>query len=432
MLGTESQSGYARILRRRNSGGVIFCTVRWAGKEVQLVCERAGTAGFSDVRSCPLGSILHFTGTWTHTRSGARSIRVNRAAVQATCGLGLPDKYHGQDPAKRYANRTLDLISSQDTFDFFAFISRAIGRLRMELFARSYQEFITGTLQEEFEGGLAASFSTEAKFNNRQYHLSLTSELKLKRLIMAGFERVFEIAQTFRNEGINPICSPEHTLLEVYEVGRTCNDMMDLLEALVRAIASEYLSIADGAIPFVARQGGRHALDFASPFDRITFADAYRTYVDPSGAPCTIENLVTRYPNAFALDMHRYTWLMKVIESLLCIHIIQPTFLTDLPHGMSPFVKAKVGEPGTSDRAFLIAGGLFLADLYTDEDDVGILRSALAEQRGEISDNPHNFANLLAFGMPPTAGLGLGLRRLFLLFRGELPFNIKETILYPL
>jgi len=116
--------------------------------------------------------------------------------------------------------------------------------------------------------------------------------------------------------GINPICSPEHTLLELYEVGRTCNEMMELLETLVRAIASEHPNVSDGTIPFVDRQGGEHALDFASPFDRITFADAYRAYVDPSGAPCTIENLVTRYPSAFALDMHRYTWLMKVIEPL--------------------------------------------------------------------------------------------------------------------
>lgn len=425
---TARPSGFARILRRRNSGGILFCTVRWSGREEQFMCEKGMAAVFETLSSCPIGSVVEFEGEWTHSRRGTLSIRVTYLLLHADCRRELPDTRKMRSSV-RYANRTTDLIANQEVFNFFKFMARSVMGLRTELSKRGYLEFITGTLQEEFEAGLAGSFSTEAVFNRRTYHLSLTSELKLKRLIMAGMEHVFEIAQTFRNEGANAICSPEHTLLEAYSVGKRCSDMMDLVEALVLGVATEFAPHAK--VAFIDRKGGNHVIDFASKFERISFAQAYSLHVE-GGRPCTLERLIELFPRMFVPGMPRYTWLMKVIETLIAPHMVQPAFLYDLPNGMSPFVQVKKEDPQVSDRAFFIAGGLFLADIYTDENNRENLSKALATAGEEKSKNPESFINLLGYGMPPTAGFGLGLRRLFLLFRGSLPFNIKETILYPL
>jgi lysyl-tRNA synthetase class 2 len=422
-------SGFARILRRRNSGGIVFCTVRWSGKEEQLMCEKDTTAVFETLSSCPIGSLVAFEGEWAYSRRGTLSIRVTSLLLHTDCRRELPDT-HKMRSSVRYANRTTDLIINQEVFDFFRFMARSVMGLRTELSRRGYLEFITGTLQEEFEAGLATSFSTQAAFNRHTYHLSLTSELKLKRLIMAGMEHVFEIAQTFRNEGANAICSPEHTLLEAYSVGKRCSDMMGLVETLVLGVATELAP--DAKVTFVDKRGEKHRIDFASKFECISFSQAYSLYVE-GDRPCTLERLIELFPRMFVPGMPRYTWLMKVIETLLAPHMVQPTFLCDLPNGMSPFVQVKREDPQVSDRAFFMAGGLFLADIYTDENNRENLNKALAKQSGgKESKNPESFINLLGYGMPPTAGFGLGLRRLFLLFRGTLPFNIKETILYPL
>jgi lysyl-tRNA synthetase class 2 len=316
---------------------------------------------------------------------------------------------------------------NDDVFLLAKKMSKALQVIRGVLYDRSFHEFITGVLQENFEAGQAQAFITKCRANDKNYHLSLTSELKLKRLLVAGFEKVFEISQSFRNEGIDSIHSPEFSMLEVYQSQSDVYQMLDLLEDIVCQVVEA--SEGDKFLSY-CQNGKTEHVNYKKPFKRLTFKQAFSSVIGPYDW-CNLERMVEIYPESFSLDMTRFTWLMKVIEKFIVPTIKEPTFLTELPIGMSPFVKNKNQE--VSERAFLISQQTFLADIYTDENDALVLSQLLKEQSEALGANLNSeYLEIIKMGLPQTAGIGLGLNRLFMLMLGNLPSNIKETILYPI
>jgi lysyl-tRNA synthetase class 2 len=420
--------GQARLLSMRKLGKICFCGVRFREDNAQIMLG-VDLPNFGEITRLPLGSLISIRGKKFVSKTGEPTLRVTEANIEHIFADTMPDKYHGLSSGHRYRDRTKDLIVNAESFLFARKMSAALSTIRQNMYRNGFHEFITGVLQERFEGGQANSFSTSCRANNRTLHLSLTSELKLKRLIVSGFERVFEVAQSFRNEGIDAIHSPEFTLLEAYAVGFDCSKMMEILEQMV----CEVVMVCEGSseVPYVMANGGVRNVSYQIPFKRIPFRQAFE---EAAGAwsECDINRLSQKMPESFNLSMTRFTWLMKVIEKMIAPSLVEPTFLTELPVAMSPFVKNHdSGE--ASDRGFLFAQGVFLADVYTDENRLTRVEEALRAQSTETKNPPNEeYLEALRLGIPPTAGIGMGLNRLFMLLLHGLPQNIKETMLYPI
>lgn len=422
--------GFARVINKRVIGKIAFFDVRCLGDHIQIVI-RKNLDNFSELITVPRGSLLYIVGEKIITKSQMPSVRVNQADIVHQYDGTMPEKYHGLNIASRYKNRIDYMLTSEEAFLFTRKMSNALRVMRKVLTERGFQEFLTGVLQDTFEAGQANPFTTLCNARNKEMSLSLTSELKLKRLLIAGFQSVYEIAQSFRNEGIDNIHSPEFTMLEAYSVGYDCTSMMELLEEMLTEIVKDCEDSIDVS---VYNEDGEveRVVSYATPFKRLSFNDAFITFVGDLEL-CDISILSQKYPDMFHSSMTKFTWLMKVIEKIMVPNIHDPTFLTDLPPGMSPFVKKKKDNPKASERAFLISQGLFLADIYSDENDLSTLMSALNDQTQETGNDLNSeYLSVMRYGLPDSAGIGLGVNRLLMLLLGKLPQNIKETILYPI
>lgn len=423
-------AGYARLLVKKCFGRVAFWKVRFAEQNLQLILQSSNLPNFEQLLKTSPGSCVHVAGVKCLSKSGEPSIDVNEASVVATCDHMLPDKFHGFTQVNRYENREVDLLINVDVFEYFRLISDVIRGTREYLWSQGFREFNTGVLQEFFEAGLAKPFTTRCNANGKTYNLSLTSEVKLKRLIVSGYQKVFEILQSFRNEGISPIHSPEFTLLEICQAGVDYQVMMNLAEGMIsHAVGSTFpdlqVPLLDGA--------QRTVVNFGVPFDRITYQEACKRFLGLTEGQCALGYLSDRYPDSFAAGMHKFTWVFKLVEKFVAPLCERPTFITDIPSDISPFVKARIDRPSVSERAVLAIRGMDIADVYTDENDPVKVEEAMrvqCEQTGQSFNE--SCLDLLKYGLPRTASIGLGVNRLLLLLRGDLPCNIRETILYPI
>lgn len=420
--------GFARILIKRKIGNISFWDVRYVEGIVQLVLKKNILHNYKSISKLPVGSIVNFSGVKMSTQKNLYSIEVSVVEKYFVFTGIMPDKFHGLNNEIRYRNRVLDLISNKDSFNLFKKISTATQVIRSFLYKHDYREFNSGILHKVFEGGQASPFSTFCNANKKTLYLNLTNELRLKRLLIAGFEKVFEISQSFRNEGIDAIHFPEFSLLEFYAVQQNCKDMMMLVEKMVKEVFEEndgiekVKSCDDSNIKSVIS---------CNSFKCFSFKEAFEMYVGDYD-DCVLSKMTKRFPGMFYEKMSTFTWLMKIIEKFFVPNIVNPTFLTDLPSGMSPFVKV-IGDGTITERAFLIAQNLFIADIYSDENDGDKIRERLKQQSCETGISiKDDYLQNLSFGLIKTAGVGLGMNRLFMLFLNKQPKNIKETILYPM
>ncbi len=248
--------------------------------------------------------------------------------------------------------------------------------------------------------------------------------------MIAGFEKIFEISQSFRNEGIDAIHSPEFSLLEFYAVQQDYKKMMTLVEEMVRDVVQENNGTKN--VECCDKMGVKTVVSYEDQFRRVSFSDAFEIYVGDY-SECALPKMIEKFPEMFYEGMTTFTWLMKVIEKFFVPNIVNPTFLVDLPSEMSPFAKLPFGD-NVTERAFFIAQRLFIADIYSDENDGDKIRKTLEQQSNEagIPIKGDYLQQVLSFGLVKTAGVGLGMNRLFMLFLNKLPKNIKETILYPM
>ena len=433
----EEVSVAGRIMARRLMGKSAFVDIRDGSGKIQLLFQDIHRFGEEQIQlfdDLDIGDIIGVKGNLLQTRSGEPTVWVENFILLAKSLKPLPEKWHGlSDVDIRYRQRYLDLIANTEVKETFQVRSQVITAIRQFLNQRGFLEVETPVLQPSAGGALALPFITHHHTLDQDFYLRIALELHLKRLIVGGFDKVYEIGHIFRNEGISTQHSPEFTMLESYEAYADYNDVMKMLEEMVSKISQQVLG-TDKV------QFGDNIIDFKPPWKRLSLRDAVKEY---SG----IDFL--KYPTADGLreKMHSMdievdpakNWAQLVDELLSTFvkaELIQPTFLLDYPVEMSPLAKNKPGEEGMVERFQAFAGGLEIANAYSELNDPTEQKERFTEQlkerQGEDEERwtiDEDYLLALEYGMPPTGGLGVGIDRLVMLLTGQQ--SIREVILFP-
>jgi lysyl-tRNA synthetase class 2 len=430
--GEETEQKYrvaGRLHARRGHGKAAFLDLVDRSGRIQLHARRdvLGEESFERLISLDLGDLIGVDGTAFKTRRGEVSLRVDDWTLLAKSLLAPPEKFHGlEDVETRYRQRELDLIANDETRELFILRSRVIAAVRRWLDERGFLEVETPVLQPLYGGALARPFTTHHNALDRDLYLRIATELYLKRLIVGGLEKVYELGKDFRNEGVSHKHNPEFTMLEWYEAYADYEDIMDELEELVSYVAREV--------------GYAGEIDFTPPWRRVTLHDAIleETGVDVL-ANRDVEKLVAAArENGIELDPSD-TW-PRLVDDLLSKHvepkITSPTFIKDYPVELSPFAKAHRSEPGLVERFECFAAGMEFANAFTELNDPDEQRARFEEQKrqtaaGDEEAQPYDedFVRALEHGMPPTGGIGVGIDRLVMLLSGRT--SIREVVLFP-
>src|SRR4051794_2555426 len=433
----EEQALVGRLVSRRHQGKTVFGHLRDGSGEIQLYIRRddVGDEAFEDfLKLYDVGDFVQASGRLFRTRAGEITLRVRELNMLSKALNAPPEKWHGlQDVETRYRQRYADLIANDDVRRVFEMRSVIVASIRRFLDARGFIEVETPTLQPLYGGAAARPFTTLHHALNQTFYLRIAVELYLKRLIVGGFERVYEITKDFRNEGIDRNHSPEFTMLEWYEAYADYLQVMDVTEALVRHVAVDV-----HGEPRFSKDG--NVIDVSQPFARSTLREAiqaatgldYTAYPDQAG--------LLRAARAAGADVAGDTVWPRIVDELLKQfvrpHLIQPTFLVDYPVELSPLAKRKPDDPRHVERFQLYIGGGEIANAFTElNDPMDQLARFLDQQRdreaGDEDAMPidEDYVNALMYGMPPTGGIGIGIDRLTMLLTDQ-P-NIRDVILFP-
>lgn len=415
---TGQVAGHVRVTKKRVMGGVAFLECRFDGTFAQLLCERKTLPNFNSAAGVQLGSILEIKGHWGKSRNGTDVIVIDQLKAVTT-----PSKtYPLPENTSVDADRLSLLLADDHALNGFQAYSEITSGLRSAFLGNGYREYPTGILQPEFESGTARPFLTRCNADGADYALALTSEIKLKQLLAAGEGKVFEIFQSFRNEGVDQAHSPEFTLLEAYEAGGSLESMADCLEASLRLAAASAKRVA-------LKPERWETLD--QPFERLEYARVCEGIMGIAAEDVTLDRLCGLYPESFREGMSAFTWTFKFINRYIAPKLERPTFLTGLPSNLSPLVKASKTDPRYAERASLLIRGVDVADVYVDETNAATVTRALLEQSKATGKEPNRkLIELLAYGMPPSAGVGMGLNRLFMALDKRAP-SIRDTIIFP-
>ena len=434
----EGWSIAGRLLAKRTMGKSSFADLadRTGKLQVYVRKEEVGERAFADWGDLDRGDLIGVRGYMFRSKMGELTLHVSKFTALGKALMPLPDKWHGlQDVEKRYRQRYVDLIVNPDARDVMILRSRLIAETRRFIDSHGFYEVETPTLLHIAGGAAARPFVTHCNALDQIMQLRIATELNLKRLIVAGMERVYEIGRIFRNEGIDTTHSPEFTMLELYAAYWDVSDMMEFNEALI----SHLVSVAtDGGTDL---QYGESAISFARPFAQVEYLDAMAQYsegrytrerlLDPTGAQAILRELeIPPSPtHGHALD--------KIFERVLEPHLIAPTFVTGYPLVISPLAKRRAGDPEIVDRYELFCAGMEISNAFSelnDPDDQRTRFTAQAAERAggdeEIPEPDWDFVRALEYGMPPTAGIGIGMDRLVMLLTGQR--SIRDVILFPL
>ena len=434
--GEETDDSYrvaGRIAARRGHGKAAFIDLVDSSGKIQLH-SRADVVGESEherLAGLDLGDVIGVEGVAFKTRRGELSLRVTGWTLLAKSLRPPPDKFHGlEDTELRHRHRELDLIANAETRERFRARGATIAAVRSALDAAGFIEVETPVLQPLYGGALARPFVTHHNALHRNLYLRIATELYLKRLIVGGIDRVYELGKDFRNEGISFKHNPEFTMLEWYEAYADYEDAAVRHERLVADVAERVLGTTK-----VTRDGVE--IDLAPPWRRVTLRDAIRerTGIDVLEHP-------SREALAAAMDSEPgpgESW-GKLVDGLLSKEVeptlIQPTYVTDYPVEMSPFAKRHRSEDGLTERWEAYVGGFEIANAFSELNDPDEQRRRFLAQaedlrRGDEEAQPfdEDYIQALEYGMPPTAGVGLGIDRLVMLLTGAT--SLREVILFP-
>jgi lysyl-tRNA synthetase class 2 len=425
-----------RITAMRKMGKASFIDIRDGSGKIQLLFQTANynETGLELFKDLDIGDIIGVEGTLLRTRTGEPTISVNSFVLLAKSLRPLPEKWHGlSDTEIRYRQRYIDLIANAGIKDIFTVRSRIISAIRRFLDRRGFIEVETPVLHSAAGGALAAPFITHHNTLDRDLYLRIALELHLKRLIVGGFDKVYEIGHVFRNEGISTTHSPEYTLLESYEAYADYTDVMEMVEQMIAEVSRQVLGTT--GIKY-----GEDTIDLSPPWRRVTLRDAIREYsgIDFVKYP-TASGLLEKMRSLKMEVDPRKNWA-KLVDELLKTFVrpklIQPTFVYDYPVSMSPLAKNRPGEERVVERFQPYAGGLELGNAYSELNDPLLQRERFIEQmkdrHGDEEEQwtiDEDFLTALEYGMPPTGGLGIGIDRLVMLFTNQ-P-SIREVILFP-
>jgi len=411
-----------RVLARRDMGKLVFLDLVDRSGRIQLLCREEKTGPID----LDLGDVVGATGVPARTRRGEPSLAVESLELLAKTRRPLPDTYHGlQDVETRYRQRYLDLLINEESRADALLRSRMVAEIRRYLDAQGFVEVETPILQPRFGGALAEPFVTHYNALDADYYLRIADELYLKRLIVGGLERVYEIGKDFRNEGTSYKHQPEFTMLEWYEAYADYEDTMARMEELVRTVAEQTIETTK-----VTFRG--HDVDLAA-WRRVKLADA----LDEHGLWTRDEAELRRLLNDREVDTrHDETWAQLVDHALTHFvepSLIEPTILYDYPIELSPFARTRDDDPSTVERFEYYVGGMELGNAYselTDPDEQAerfAVQLGASDGAGETGDP--DYTEALAYGMPPTGGLGLGIDRFAMVLSGR--DTIRDVILFP-
>ena len=426
-----------RILLLRRQGKLTFATIRDQSDSVQLFVDRGvlGEERQAEFNRLDLGDWVGVEGTVMTTRKGELSVKIDDFELLAKSLRPLPDKWHGlSDVDTRFRQRYVDLVVNEEARRVFAIRFAAVAAIRNELASLGFVEVETPVLGHELGGATARPFVTHHNALDVDLYLRIAPELHLKRLVVGGFERVFEIGRVFRNEGVDTSHNPEFTMLEAYQAFADYHDMMELTERLVVAAAR---AARDGDTVLELR-GER--VDLAQPWPRATMVELIQEHVgveispamDVASARGVLDGLGLGYRDQWGAGRLTH----EVYDELVEPKLVRPTFVLDHPREMSPLARAHRDDPTLVERFEVVVNGSELANAYSELNDPIDQRTrfeaeARARAAGDAEAGPvdEDYLRALEFGLPPTGGMGLGIDRLTMLLAGVT--SIREVILFP-
>jgi len=430
-----------RIMAIRQMGKSAFADIRDGAGKIQLLFQNMDKypAEQSQLfKELDIGDFIGVEGQVLRTRTGEPTVHVNRFTLLAKSLQPLPEKWHGlSDVDTRYRQRYLDLISNPETQITFKTRSQVINALRQFLNERGFIEVETPVLQPSPGGALARPFVTHHHALDQDFYLRIAPELHLKRLIVGGLDRVYELGRIFRNEGVSTRHNPEFTMLESYQAYADYNDVMDMLEEMVAWVSKKVMGTTKVKY-------GDYKIDFKPPWPRLTLREAVEQYsgIDFVTYP-TADGLRDRMRDkmkARGLEVDPQKNWAKLVDELIATFVepslIKPTFLKDYPVSMSPLAKTKPGEDRVVERFETFAGGMEIANAFSELNDPDEQRQRFVQQQKERYEKDEeswtideDYLLALEYGMPPTGGLGVGIDRLVMLLTNQQ--SIREVILFP-
>mgnify|MGYP002767579804 CR=1 FL=1 len=425
-----------RMMFKRVMGKASFCNIQDLQGNIQVYVARdaIGEESYADFKKSDIGDIFGLEGFAFRTRTGEISIHAEKMTMLTKSLQILPEKFHGlTDTDTRYRQRYVDLIMNQDSKNVFIKRSQIIKEIRNFLAGRDFMEVETPMLVSNAGGASARPFETHFNALNEDLKLRISLELYLKRLIVGGMERVYEIGRVFRNEGLDTRHNPEFTLMELYQAYTDYHGMMDLTENLYRYIAKE---VTGSEILTY----GEHTMDLSKPFERITMVDAVKKYanIDFNEVPDTAaaKKLAEEHHIEYEERHEKGDILNLFFEEYVEEHLIQPTFVMDHPIEISPLTKMKPEDPNYVERFEFFMNGWEMANAYSELNDPEDQRrrfeaqeKAFAAGDEEANHTDEDFLNALAIGMPPTGGIGYGIDRLVMLLTDSPA--IRDVLLFP-
>ena len=426
-----------RLMLQRDGGRLAFGVLRDGGVDIQLFCAKnvLGDEGLADFKALDLGDWVGAEGEVIKTKRGELSVKATRVVLLAKSIRPLPEKWHGlKDTEQRFRQRYVDLLVNPDARRFAELRTEVVASIRSFMTDRGFMEVETPMLQTQPGGALARPFVTHMNALDIDLYLRIAPELYLKRLIVAGFDKVFEINRNFRNEGLSPRHNPEFTMLEAYEAFGDYHTMMELLEALIGHVAEAALGTTE-----ITHQG--HDISLAGPFPRRRLIDLVSEAVGETvDLDMPIDEL-RALATAKGVEADE-AWgpgkiVVELYESLVEPGLMSPTFVLDFPRETSPLARPHRDDPRFTEHFDLVIGGVEVGPAYSELNDPVDQRERFEAQMAaraagddEAMSLDDDFLRALEYGMPPTGGLGFGVDR-FVRILADAP-NLREIILFPM
>lgn len=425
-----------RVMQKRVMGKASFCNVLDQTGNIQSYVARdsIGEEEYKDFKKLDIGDIVGLEGEVFKTKTGEISIHASAVKLLSKSLQILPEKYHGlTNTDMRYRQRYVDLIMNMESRDTFIKRSKIISAIRRYLDGQGFLEVETPMLVSNAGGAAARPFETHFNALDEDFKLRISLELYLKRLIVGGLERVYEIGRVFRNEGLDTRHNPEFTLMELYQAYTDYNGMMDLTESLYRHVAQEVLGTTTIVYNDVE-------MDLGKPFERITMVDAVKKYADVDWNDVETLEQARELADKFHIEYeerHKKGDILSLFfEEFAEEHLIQPTFVMDHPIEISPLTKKKPDDPEYVERFEFFMNGWEMANAYSELNDPIDQRERfkaqeelLAQGDEEANTTDEDFLNALEIGMPPTGGIGFGIDRMCMLLTDSAA--IRDVLLFP-
>ena len=432
-LPEDNFSTAGRVMEIRNFGELAFLDLRGEREEVQAIV-RNDEELLEEVENLYGGDIIGVEGTLTYTDKGEFSLMSENLEVLSRGVRHIPKEHFGlEDEELQYRDRALHLITDIDARDTFRTRSQIISEIRDFLEDREFMEVETPTIQPVYGGAAAEPFTTHVNALDQEHYLNISPELYLKRLIIGGYERIFEITKNFRNESIDTTHNPEFTMMEVYQAYADYEDMMELMEQLYEQVAVEATGSAE-----VEYQG--ETLDFSAPWPRMTMREAIQEYGGFDITDLRDEEIRERMEEHGAeldSEYERGLAIAELFEEIAEENLIQPIHIIDHPEETTPLCMQHRNEDGLIERFESFAAGMELCNAYTELRDPIRQRNLFEDEQRrqeEGDDEAHpidmNFLKALELGMPPTGGLGIGIGRMVMLMTDQ--ESIRDVLIFPM